>query len=278
MDESPEKPLSKQVFAGALTGLGLKPGDVVLVHSALRKFGPVEGGADGILDTLLEVIGPGGTLALPTHTFKVVNARNPVFHQTLTPANVGILPNVFRQRPGVVRGLHPTHSLAAHGPRAAELVRDHEQDETPCSPRSPYARLREWGGKILILGEGLNCCTFFHGCEEWARMPWAVRKHPTQLYSITAEGTVIPVKMHGHFINTWDEYPRLEPELLKRGILSKTQFGKGEIRLLEAAPAADWLIEGLQRDPFIVLPAELPEHFDRDFGTPGGRLEAKEGA
>lgn len=259
--------ISRQDLVEALRKVGLQRGDVVLVHSALRKIGPVEGGADGIIDAFLKVLGPEGTLSLPTHTFRVVNSGNPVFHQTLTPANVGILPNVFRQRPDVVRGLHPTHSLAALGPRALELVRDHEKDETPCSPRSPYARLREWNGKVVILGEGLNCCTFFHGCEEWAGMPWVVRKRPTQLYSITADGEIIPVRMHGHAVNTWDQYPSLEPELLKRGLLAKVPFGQGEIRLLRAAPVAEWLIGELRRDPFIVLPSPLPDSFQRDFGN-----------
>ena len=60
---------------------GLAVGDLVLVHSALRKLGPVEGGADTVIDALLEVVGNQGTLAMATHTFRLVNAEQPVFHQ-----------------------------------------------------------------------------------------------------------------------------------------------------------------------------------------------------
>jgi aminoglycoside 3-N-acetyltransferase len=232
---------------------GLQGGDVVLVHSSLRKLGPVEGGADTVIDALLETVGPDGTLAMPTHTWKVVNAEQPVFHQALTPSNVGALTNVFRQRAGVIRGLHPTHSVAAIGPRAAELVDGHERDDTPCSATSPYGRLRDWGGKILIIGEGLNCCTFFHGCEQWAGMPWAVSPQPFQLFSITAGGQVHPVSLRHHIVNTWDQYPRLEGPLISAGALRISHLGDCPLRLLDARAAAEWLIARLQRDPGIIL-------------------------
>ncbi len=251
--------LKKQQLVEAFRDAGLQTGDVVLVHSSLRKLGPVEGGADTVLDALREVLGPEGTLALPTHTFRLVNDSQPVFHQTLTPANVGALTNVFRQRPGVIRGLHPTHSIAAIGPRAAALVEGQERNTTPCPPDSPYGRLRDWGGKILIIGEKLNCCTFFHGCEEWAGMPWAVNKDPVQLYSVTAEGRIIPVLLHTHRVNTWDQYPRLDGPLQEVGALRITRIGACELRLLDARKASAWLVPQLQRDPSVILPEKMPE-------------------
>ena len=188
-----------------------------------------------------------------------MNDRQPVFHQTLTPSNVGTLTNVFRRRPGAVRSLHPTHSIAAIGPRAVALTEGHERDTTPCPAGGPYGRLREWGGKILIVGVGLECCTFFHGCEQWAGMPWAVARRPTELSSITADCRVIPVTMHRHFVNTWDQYPRLERELLAIGALRTRRFAGCDLRLLDARRTADWLVERLQRDPSIILPEAMPE-------------------
>lgn len=248
---------TKTNLVDAFRSVGLAAGDVVLVHSALRKLGPVEGGADTVIDALLSTIGPAGTLALPTHTWKVVNAEQPVFHQALTPSNVGALTNVFRNRPGVVRGLHPTHSLAAIGPRAVELVRDHQKDNTPAAAGSPYGRLRDWGGKILIIGPGLECCTFFHGCEQWAGMPWAVSPKPIQLYSITAEGEVISVPTHHHVVNTWSQYPDLEPGLLAAGAIVLGQLGDCPLRLIDARRAADFVIAQLRQDPSIILPNNM---------------------
>lgn len=248
---------TRKTLIEAFSKAGLSRDDVVLVHSSLRKLGPVEGGADTVLDALLEVLGEGGTLALPTHTFRLLSEQQPVFHQTLTPTNVGVLTNVFRQRPGVIRGLHPTHSVAAVGPRAAELVEGQERNTTPCPEDSPYGRLRDWGGKILIIGEGLNCCTFFHGCEQWAGMPWAVRKDPIQLYCVRADGKIFPFQMHLHRVNTWDQYPRLDGPLQKIGAMKRTHIGTCELRFLDARKTADWLVPQLQQDASIILPDDF---------------------
>lgn len=238
----------------AFRGAGLRPGDTALVHSSLRKLGPVAGGADTVLDALLDALAPDGTLVLPTHTWKVVNAAQPVFHQTLTPSNVGVLTNVFRRRPGVARSLHPTHSLAAIGPRAAELLAGHERDDTPCPANGPYGRLRDGGGKVLILGEDLACCTLFHGCEEWAGLPWAVSEKPIQLYSITAAGHVIPVALRHHCVRSWELYPRIEPDLLAAGVMRIHRLGECPLRILDAGPTAEWLVARLRADPGLLHP------------------------
>ena len=244
--------INKKECIAAFEKVGLQKDDIVLVHSALRALGPIDGKADTIIDALCEVIGPKGILAIPTHTFSVVNVKQPVFHQSLTPSNVGALTNVFRKRPGVIRGLHPTHSIAALGPRAAEFVSINAEDGTPCPLNSPYGRLREWGGKVLILGAKLSCCTFFHGCEEWAELPTAFNETPVQLYSITEQGEHISMPSYQHATNTWDQYPRLEPALLDIGALHIETLGEGELRLLDAKITADWLVPLLREDPSII--------------------------
>ncbi|MEK7415985.1 MAG: AAC(3) family N-acetyltransferase [Planctomycetota bacterium] len=245
---------TRSSLADAFRAAGLGVGDLVLVHSALRKLGPIDGGADAVIDALLDTVGRDGTVAMPSHTWKVVNRDQPVFHQTLTPSNVGALSNIFRLRPAAVRSLHPTHSIAAIGPRALALTEGHERDRTPCPAGGPYERLCTWGGKVLIIGADLACCTLFHGCEEWASMPWVASRDAIPLTCIAADGRSIPVTMRGHITNTWDQYPRLEPHLIAAGALRVTQIHDCQLRLLDARLAADWLIERLRSDPSIVLP------------------------
>ena len=246
--------LTRVQLREAFCGAGLVSGDLVLVHSSLRKLGPVEGGADTVIDALLEVVGGEGTVAVPTHTWAVVGKGSPVYDQELTPSNVGVLTNVFRARQGAVRGLHPTHSVAAIGARAEEFVAGQEKDQSPCPAAGPYGRLCDWGGKVLIIGAELDCCTLFHGCEEWSGMPWAVSKEPVQLCIITKDGREIAVEVHHHYVNTWDQYPNLEPHLVEAGIMRVTQIGQCALRLLDAKAAADWLVAELQRDASIILP------------------------
>ena len=60
-----------------LRALGVRPGMNLLVHSSLKRLGPVDGGAEAVIDALLEAIDPGGTLMMPTHTWKVVTSSQP---------------------------------------------------------------------------------------------------------------------------------------------------------------------------------------------------------
>lgn len=62
------KSITKEDIKKGLRALGLKRGDIVGVHSSLRSFGYVEGGADAVIDALLEVVGKEGTIAMPTHS------------------------------------------------------------------------------------------------------------------------------------------------------------------------------------------------------------------
>lgn len=97
-----------------LAAMGLTGNETILIHSSMKSIGPVEGGADTVLDAWMEFFAE-GLLLLPTHTWRFINEENRVFDVRRSPCCVGILPELFRQRPGVVRSLHPTHSMAAYG-------------------------------------------------------------------------------------------------------------------------------------------------------------------
>lgn len=78
----------------------------LLIHSSMKSIGPVEGGADTVLDVFSEYM-KDGLLVLPTHTWSYINADNPKFYVDKSPSCVGILTELFRKRPGVVRSLIP---------------------------------------------------------------------------------------------------------------------------------------------------------------------------
>ena len=52
----------------SLRALGLGPGHHVLVHSSLSSMGHVDGGAPTVVQALLDVVGPQGTVLAPTLT------------------------------------------------------------------------------------------------------------------------------------------------------------------------------------------------------------------
>ncbi len=159
--------------------LGIGPGDTLLVHSSLDQFGAYTGKPTDVLTVLQEAIGPSGTLLLPTLPFTdsaVEYVRGAgVFDVERTPSKMGLLTELFRRMPGVIRSIHPTHAVAIKGAAAAELASGHSEAKTPCGRGTPYARLLERSGKILFLGCDIRAMTFFHSIEELLepRMPFS---------------------------------------------------------------------------------------------------------
>ena len=240
-------------FASRLQQVGLRAGDVVFVHSSLKAIGPVDGGADAIIDTFLEVLTPKGLLAVPTHTWATVSDKQPVFHQTYSPSTVGILTNVLRGRRNAVRSLHPTHSVAAVGERAEAFCAGHERDETPCSPGSPYGKLIDWGGKVVLLGVDLTCCTFFHCLDEVAGLGdiWSLDPVRRRRYCIRHDGTVMPSWIRGHMHHPSDNYGRAERELREAGVMTTHQQDGCTVRVVDAVKARDYLVPRLRANPWM---------------------------
>ncbi|MHC4714968.1 MAG: AAC(3) family N-acetyltransferase [Planctomycetota bacterium] len=225
--------VEKSEIIAALRAAGLAEGDTALAHSSLSSFGHVDGGADAVIDALLEAVGPGGTVLVPTHTWETVTRENPVFDVRETPSCVGFVTNVFRKRPGAVRGLHPTHSCAGIGPAAADLSSGHEIDVTPCGPHSPYARIMEFGGRIVFLGTGLSCNTTLHAIEEFACVPYLFAGFD-DLYSVDYEGKRIHVPSRRHSWGFPRRFADLAPVMEENGIYGKGRAGGALIEVVDA--------------------------------------------
>lgn len=136
----------------------------------MKAIGEVEGRADAVLDVWMDYF-KNGLLLLPTHTWKTVNDDNPVYNPLETPSCVGILTNMFLKREGVIRSLHPTHSMAGYGKDAARYLSGEEYNNTPCTPGGCYDRLKEVKGKILLVGVGHERNTYIHSVEEVLNVP-----------------------------------------------------------------------------------------------------------
>ena len=166
---SAQPALTRDDIARGLRELGLARGDGLIVHSSMRHLGPVEGGADTVIDAILEVIGPGGNLMLPTFNY-VSPLPSPYFDPGETPGRTGILPETGRKRPGAVRSLHPTHSVAVIGPDAGRLTAGHLSQRV-FGVGSPVDLLAQGGGKVLLLGVGQTSNSTIHVAEEHAGLP-----------------------------------------------------------------------------------------------------------
>lgn len=171
---------NKQQLKDQLESMGLKGDETILIHSSMKSIGEVDGGADTVLDAWMEYF-KDGLLLLPTHTWKTVNADNPVYNPQTTPSCVGLLTNMFMKRDGVIRSLHLTHSMAGYGKSAAEYLAGEEYNNTPCTPGGCYDRLKDAGGKVLLVGVGHERNTYIHSVEEVLNVPNRLSDMPMEL-------------------------------------------------------------------------------------------------
>lgn len=149
--------------------------EILMVHSAFEGLTPMY--RDSVMDlkrALIELCGPERTLAMPAFVFggwsfdpAGAYRRRPLFDARRTPSEMGLLTEVFRRHPGVLRSLHPTHSVCALGPLAAELTAGHEEDAYGCGVRSPFGVMDRH--RTLVLGLGVpyfRALTHIHHAEQ----------------------------------------------------------------------------------------------------------------
>jgi aminoglycoside 3-N-acetyltransferase len=178
--------LSTEDLVKAFTEVGVADGETVLVHASLRRLGFVCGGPVAVVEALLEVLGPDGTIVVPTQT--VANSdpsrwsRNgtgdvapqwwpkardtcPPYDPDRTPSRgMGVVAECVRTWPGARRSGHPVTSFAALGARSAEIVADHPPD-CRLGESSPLGALDRLRASVLLLGVGFDKCTAFHLAE-----------------------------------------------------------------------------------------------------------------
>jgi aminoglycoside 3-N-acetyltransferase len=243
--------LDRKTLCQQLQALGIRPGMNLLTHSSLRKVGPVEGGADTIIDCLLELLGSEGTLMMSTVSGNV-NREQPVFHVDYTPATVGTLPNIFRKRPGVIRSLHPVHSIAAFGPMAEFFCSGHLEARTPWSPDSPYGKLMRNNGFILFLGTDYTANTCMHALEIEARVPGMHTRETSTLYVCDSAGKWHQIQHHWHSPKK-DNYVDMEQFVAKAGGLQYGVVGNSISRLTNAVILRECMLPIFQDTPELAI-------------------------
>lgn len=235
--------LTRADIAAGLRELGLWKGDRVLVHSSLVALGEVDGGADAVIDALLDAVGSDGLVVVPTFACK------PPFDRRESATPLGSIPDTLWRRPNAVRSLHPTHSVAAIGKGAEELIRDHEKAPTAYGEGTPYHTLAVNGGKILLLGVDQDRNTTLHTAEALSGAVYLT--DITGAYVNDNGGNVtIPIAAmagpHRDFIS-------LDKLFREHGIMRIGKIGGAVCRLIDAGEMLDAALEALKRDPAAVL-------------------------
>jgi aminoglycoside 3-N-acetyltransferase len=166
---------------------------------------------------------------------------------------VGSIPEYFRKMPGVVRSLHPTHSVAALGPEARWLVDGHDGCATPCGPGSPYAKVLERDGQILFLGVGLESNTAFHTAEALAELPYFLREEAEEFTIVDDAGAVRRALFRRHRPGVARRFSDAVDTLSDRGVVRKGRVGRATALLLGGRVFLDVMNAILREAPAFLL-------------------------
>nr|WP_315904039.1 AAC(3) family N-acetyltransferase [Streptomyces fulvoviolaceus] len=256
-------------LAADLRRLGLEAGDTVLVHSALHTVGPVSGGAGTVVDALLDVLGPGGTLvaytqtpdnshpsrwgltrgySVPEERWEEELARVPAFDPHTTPSfGVGVLSEAVRTRPGALRSAHPQSSFAALGAQAEYVTSDHALD-CHLGEESPLARLEKLGARVLLLGVGFGVCTAFHLAE------YRIPGYPRHTYSCAVAAPPPEGRRWYEYADALldsSPFPELGAGYETTGAVRSGRIGRADCRLFDLGQAVAYAVGWLAQRPAV---------------------------
>lgn len=245
---------SKKQLQNDLEQLGLAKGDMVYVHTSLRAVGAIEGGADTLINAFLDVLGPDGTLAVPTHTLSFVGLGKPP-HTQDTPTILGAFPEAVRKRPEALRSGHASHATAAIGKHAKTLTENHD----PChavGPDSPLYRLWQMDGKILLLGVTHKANTTIHLAESIAKMPYRFLHYDASwgnaVHELLPDGTV-KEHVQAEFPGCSGVYNQLQPLLETKGMVNVGPVGNAASYLMKSRNLVAEAIALLEKDNAALL-------------------------
>jgi len=240
---------TKKDLMSHLANIGIDPSGTLKVHISYKAIGAVEGGAEAVLDALMEYMKP-GLLVMASHTWADVSKQNPVMDVLYTPSCVGALTEMFRKREGVHRSLHPTHAVAAFGKDAEAFVAGEEKIYTPCGEGGTYYKLWERDAQILLIGINFTRNTYIHGLEEWDKAEGTISKEREDFYVINKDGQRLHVPQNRHCAPLGsDTFSKIEPQAAQEGILTFGHFGDATTRLMKARALRNMVAPLLKENP-----------------------------
>ncbi len=243
---------TKEDLKRQLREMGLCGADTVFIHSSMKAMGDVEGRADTVIDAWMEYFRE-GLILLPTHTWRQMSESYNIFHPATEPACVGILPNIFMKREGVVRSLHPTHSIAAYGRDAEAYIKGEENQRTPCAPQGVMGRLLLRDAKILLVGVTHIRNTFIHAVEEMYNVPERFTAEPVKFLVEMPDCSYKEVPMYRHYNrhteHISESYDKMLEGYFETGAAKKCKFGDANCILCDARLLYDVTGRILQKEP-----------------------------
>jgi len=247
----------QQVIA-CLKTLDIKKGDGLLVHSAIQFLGKPVGGIVIYKDAIMQVIGPSGTLVVPTFNFDFANGES--YDRNETPSKgMGVFSEYIRQLPEAQRTSHPMQSVAAVGRFSEDLAS--RDTISAFDPDSAFERMLELDFKILLLGADISAVSLFHYSEHRFEVPYRYWKDfPGQVRSDAGWEE----RTYRMFVRDLEINPILTAEPVQTFLEERNQWRSVKLnygrvsscRLVDFVDAVDHF---LARDPWMLVTNPPPQ-------------------
>jgi aminoglycoside 3-N-acetyltransferase len=248
--------LTKTDLIREFSDLGLLPGDTILVHSSYKALGDVDGGPQTVIDALLDLLTPEGTLIMPLFNFDF--CKGAAWDVRSTPSRMGILTELVRKDPRAKRVFHPIYSFAIIGKHAEFLTG--ERYVSSYGADSVFGKLRKLDGKIMVIGlRYTDSLTFFHHVEEMEGVDYRYMKSFTGPVtdwdgSTTEQTFTMLVRDIDRGVHT--EVDPMGELMEKAGVITVRKIGEAKVCLMKADEVYEFTAREMRREPHLLYTIE----------------------
>ena len=221
----------KQELINDFIKIGLEKGDVVIVHTSLKKIGYVCGGAQTVIEALIDVVGLEGTIMMPTQSWKNLDPET------------GVHWDVDESEWDKIRSNHPARSVCAWGKYATYLTENHSLSNI-FGEGSPIARLYELDAKVLLIGVGYDKNTSIHLADVRADYPG---KHDCIEHSAIIENGIRVWKAYSTLFVDGEDFEDIGLEFEKNNV-NIGKIGEAESRLMSQTELVDYSISWIEQN------------------------------
>jgi aminoglycoside 3-N-acetyltransferase len=221
--------------------------EILMIHCSYNNMFPMYRGTPAdLLKAFLRIVGLERTLAMPAFFFGTAEQYNldyyrhhPLFDVRRTPSQMGLVSELFRRRRGVMRSLHPTHSICALGPLADQLTRSHYLSPAAQGELSPFGVMARHKTAILGVGtEYYRTLTQVHAIEDYMGGNFPVPREdeePVRVTLVDAAGQHIPYLMTPPLSRKFVLKIERLAEFVKPGALREWRYKAVPLYLVDAA-------------------------------------------
>ena len=238
--------ITETSIINGLTQLGVQPGMALEVHSSLKSFGYVDGGAFTVINAIKTVIGANGAIVMPS--FKLspnlpldendinlgLTLKIKILHDESEKSAMGIISDTFKAMPDVMTG-EGIFRVSAWGKDAQKHV------------SNGFNHLINSNGYALLLGVDIYSMSTMHYVEDC--MPYEIKNK----FTPSDEANKIYPESDW-FVESWKPAAKpwytIQERAMAQGYIKETMIGNAKCLLVHVKNTIELYRKALQTEPF----------------------------